>query len=53
MKIIIKNNLNINFVQSYLDKKGFNDILNIIISPDFGNLECSSLAKAIQQDYFK
>lgn len=50
---INQNNLNINFVQSYLDKKGFNDILNIIISPDFGNLECSSLAKAIQQDYFK
>ena len=48
-----QNNLKINFVQSYLDKKGFNDILNIIISPDFGNLECSSLAKAIQQDYFK
>ena len=50
---INQNILNINFVQSYLDKKGFNDILNIIISPDFGNLECSSLAKAIQQDYFK
>ena len=50
---INQNNLKINFVQSYLDKKGFNDILNIIISPDFGNLECSSLAKAIQQDYFK
>ena len=50
---INQNNLNINFVQTYLDKKGFNDILNIIISPDFGNLECSSLAKAIQQDYFK
>ena len=47
-----QNNFNINFVQSYLDKKGFNDKLNIIISPDFGNLECSSLAKAIQQDYF-
>ena len=48
-----QNNLNINFVQSFLDKKGFNDKLNIIISPDFGNLECSSLAKRIQQDYFK
>ena len=42
----------INFVQSFLDKKGFNDKLNIIISPDFKNINCSNLAKRIQEDYF-
>ena len=44
---------NINFVQSYLDKKGINDKLNLIISPDFNNLICSNLAKKIQEDFFK
>ena len=42
----------INFVLSFLDKKGFNDKLNIIISPDFKNITCSNLAKRIQEDYF-
>ena len=42
----------VNFVQSFLDKKGFNDKLNIIISPDFKNIACSNLAKRIQEDYF-
>ena len=42
----------INFVLSFLDKKGFNDKLNIIISPDFKNIICSNLAKRIQEDYF-
>ena len=42
----------VNFVQSFLDKKGFNDKLNIIISPDFKNITCSNLAKKIQEDYF-
>ena len=42
----------VNFVQSFLDKKGFNDKLNIIISPDFKNITCSNLAKRIQEDYF-
>ena len=46
-----KNN-KINFVQSFLDKKGFNDKLNLIISPDFGNLKCSELAKKIQENFF-
>ena len=44
---------NINFVQSYLDKKGINDKLNLIISPDFDNLICSNLAKKIQEDFFQ
>jgi len=44
---------NINFVQSFLDKKGINDKLNLIISPDFNNLICSNLAKKIQEDFFK
>ena len=44
---------NINFVQSYLDKKGINDKLNLIISPDFNNLICSNLAKKIQEDFFQ
>ena len=47
-----KENNNINFVQTFFDKKGFNDKLNIIISPDFGELKCSELAKKIQEDYF-
>ena len=42
-----------NFVQSYLDKKGFNDILNKIISPDFGNMKCSDLAEKIRAEFFK
>ena len=42
----------INFVQYFLDKKGFNDKLNIIASPDFENMKCSELAKYIQENFF-
>ena len=42
----------INFVQIYFDKKGFNDKLNLIASPDFGNIECSDLSKKIQEIFF-
>ena len=55
---MIKNYLNdinseiINIIYNFLDKKGFNDKLNIIISPDFKNINCSNLAKRIQEDYF-
>ena len=52
-----KNNENkkyskINFVQAFLDKKGFNDVLNLISSPDFGDNKCSELAKNIQEIFF-
>ena len=47
-----ESDININFVQSFFEKKGFNDKLNIIISPDFGNMECIYLAKKIQEDFF-
>ena len=48
-----KNNENkINFVQYFLDKKGFNDKLNLIVSPDFKNMKCSELAKYIQENFF-
>ena len=47
-----KENYNVNFVQTFFDKKGFNDKLNLIISPDFGDLKCSELAKKIQESYF-
>ena len=47
-----ENHIEINFVQSFLDKKGFNDILNSIISLDYGNMECFILAKKIQEDFF-
>lgn len=42
----------INFVQCFLDKKGLNDKLNLIISPDFKNMKCSELAKYIQENFF-
>ena len=42
----------INFVQTFLDKKGFNDILKLISSPDFGDNKCSDLAKNIQEIFF-
>ena len=47
-----ENNSKVNFVQFFLEKKGFNEKLNIIISPDFGNMKCSDLAKKIQEDFF-
>ena len=42
----------INFVQAFLDKKGFNDKLNLIASPDFGNIKCSDAAKKLQEIFF-
>ena len=42
----------INFVQTFFDKKGFNDKLNLIGSPDFGNIKCSDAAKKIQEIFF-
>ena len=42
----------INFVQAFLDKKGFNDKLNLIASPDFGNIKCSEAAKKLQELFF-
>ena len=42
----------INFVQAFFDKKGFNDKLNLIASPDFGNIKCSDAAKKLQEIFF-
>ena len=47
-----ENKNEINFVQYFLDKKGFNDKLNLIISPDFKNMKCSEMAKYIQENFF-
>ena len=47
------NNSKINFIQSYLDKKGFNDKLNLIASPDFGDMKCSEFSKKMQEIFFK
>ena len=47
-----ENKNNINFVQYFFDKKGFNDKLNLISSPDFKNMKCSELAKYIQENFF-
>ena len=46
-------NGNNNVIQMYLEKKGFNDILNVIIGADFGNMNCSEAAKNIQDGFFK
>ena len=40
-----------NVVKMYLEKKGFNEILNLIVGADFGNSDCSEIAKNIQ-DFF-
>ena len=48
----IENNSKLNFVHSFLDKKGFNDKLNLIISPDFGDMKCLFAAKRIQEEFF-
>ena len=48
----IENNSKLNFVYSFLDKKGFNDKLNLIISPDFGDMKCLFAAKRIQEEFF-
>ena len=42
----------INFVKAFLEKKGFKDKINLIISPDFGNNKCSDLAKNLKEIYF-
>jgi len=47
-----ENKNKINFVQYFLDKKGFNDKLNLIISHDFENMKCSEMAKYIQENFF-
>ena len=47
-----KKNSKINFVQTFFDKKGFNDKLNLIASLDFGNIKCSNAAKEIQELFF-
>ena len=41
-----------NFVQEFFDKKGFNDKLNLIASPDLGNIKCSDAAKKLQDIFF-
>ena len=48
----IENGSKLNFVHSFLDKKGFNDKLNLIISPDFGDMKCLFAAKRIQEEFF-
>ena len=48
----IENDSKLNFVHSFLDKKGFNDKLNLIISPDFGDMKCLLAAKRIQEEFF-
>ena len=48
----IENISKLNFVHSFLDKKGFNDKLNLIISPDFGDMKCLFAAKRIQEEFF-
>ena len=44
---------NSNVIKMYLEKKGFNEILNVINGADFGNMACSEKAKNIQDNYFK
>ena len=46
-------NGNNNIIKMYLEKKGFNDILNVVIGADFGNMNCSEVAKNIQDGFFK
>ena len=46
-------NGNNNVIKMYLEKKGFNDLLNVIIGADFGNMNCSEVAKSIQDGFFK
>ena len=42
-----------NIIKIYLERKGFNEILNLIIGADFGNTNNSELAKNIQENFFK
>ena len=41
-----------NVIAMYLEKKGFNEILNLIIGVDFGNILCSETAKNLQDNFF-
>ena len=41
-----------NVIKLYLEKKGFNEILTLIIGADFGNINCSEIAKNIQDNFF-
>ena len=47
-----QNGGNLNFIEVDLDKNGFNDLLNVFISPDYGDTNCSKLAKELQKKYF-
>ena len=41
-----------NIIKIYLEKKGFNEILTLISGDDFGNMNCSEIAKSIQDNFF-
>ena len=41
-----------NIIKIYLEKKGFNEILTLISGDDFGNMNCSEIAKNIQDNFF-
>ena len=41
-----------NIIKIYLEKKGFNEILTLISGADFGNTNCSEIAKNIQDNFF-
>ena len=41
-----------NIMKMYLEKKGFNEVLTLIIGADFGNMNCSETAKSIQDNFF-
>ena len=41
-----------NIIKIYLEKKGFNEILTLISGADFGNMNCSEIAKNIQDNFF-
>ena len=42
----------LNVIKIYLEKKGFNEILTLIGGADFGNMNCSEIAKNIQDNFF-
>ena len=41
-----------NIMKMYLEKKGFNEVLTLIVGADFGNMNCSETAKSIQDNFF-
>ena len=41
-----------NVIKIYLEKKGFNEILNVVSGVDFGNTNCSEIAKNVQDNFF-